>query len=178
MIYFISDTHFWHKGALLWNDGKVRPQFENVYVMNETMISNWNNIISNEDEVYFLGDFAYKCSKLQAETIFHQLNGKKHLIKGNHDYNLAASFINCWESISDIKQIDIIKQNGCKQEIIMCHYPMVSWRHKEQGSWHLHGHMHGSYDASNTFSKRLDVSVESHNYTPWSLDEIINHFNE
>ena len=148
MIYFISDTHFFHKGALLWNNGEVRPMFRDVNIMNDIMFENWNNIVSEGDIVYFLGDFAYKCNKNKAEALFWGLMGNKHLIRGNHDYKIADKFINCWASVSDIKQVDYINQtNGIKTEIICCHYPMVSWRHKEQGAIHLHGHVHGSIQA-------------------------------
>lgn len=178
MEYVISDLHFGHKGSLLWNNGTVRPQFTSVQEMNMYMINQWNSIVTVNDTVYVLGDFAYKCSKSYAESIFWQLNGKKHLIEGNHDYKIASKFINCWESISNIKQIDIINDKGCKQEIIMCHYPMLSWRHKEQGSIHLHGHVHGSMQDLNINTKRYDVSVEVNNYTPILLSDLINTLNE
>lgn len=174
MIYFISDTHFGHAGSLKWNNSKVRPEFSSVEEMNELMIKNWNNIVKENDTVYFLGDFAYKCSKQFIETIFWNLNGEKHLVKGNHDFGLAAKedFLP-WITISDIKQIDFINDKGCKQEIIMCHYPMLSWIHKEQGSWHLHGHVHGSLQEFNKGTKRYDCSVEVNNYTPISLEQLI-----
>jgi calcineurin-like phosphoesterase family protein len=176
MIYFISDCHYNHSGSLKWNNGTERPQFENVHQMNQYMIDKWNSVVTPEDEVYFLGDFAYKCSKTAAESIFWQLNGKKHLIKGNHDFKLATNFTNCWESISNIKQIDFIDDKGNKQEIIMCHYPMLSWRHQSHGSWHLHGHTHGSIQELNKNINRYDCSVEVNNYTPISLDQLKEHF--
>ena len=173
MKYFISDTHFNHKGALSWNGGTVRPMFSNVNEMNDYMISKWNSVVGDNDEVYFLGDFAYKCSINKALSIFYQLNGIKHLIFGNHDNKIAFKF-NCWESVSQIKQIYIIKPNGCKQYIILCHYPMLSWMHSHEGSWHLHGHTHGSIQNLNKGVKRLDVSVEIHDYTPLSKLDVIN----
>lgn len=178
MEYFISDTHFGHKGALLWNNGKVRPQFKDITEMNETIINNWNSVVNPDDTVYFLGDFAYKVSKIYAEQIFWRLNGHIHLIIGNHDYKIASKLENCFESISQIKEITFKNDKGCDQEIIMCHYPMMSWRHKEKGSWHLHGHTHGSINHLNENIKRLDVSVENWDYTPISLEKLIEIFNK
>jgi calcineurin-like phosphoesterase family protein len=172
MEYFISDTHWGHQGALKWDNGSVRPEFQSVHQMNRQMINNWNSVVKEEDTTYFIGDFAYKCSKLFAESIFWQLNGHKHLIKGNHDYKIASTFVNCWESISDIKQVDFIDDKGYVQEIVLCHYPMISWRHKEKGAWHLHGHTHGSMQDKNIGTKRFDCSVEVNNYTPISLDQL------
>lgn len=168
MIYFISDTHFNHQGSLKWNNGTVRPNFSSLEEMNQTMIDNWNSIVSDEDTVYHLGDFAYKCSKQEAEKIWWQLNGHKHLIKGNHDHE----DIELWESISDIKDISFINDKGIKQEIILCHYPIYSWKNMIHGSWHLHGHTHGSMQDNNIGVKRYDVSVEVNNYTPISLEQV------
>jgi calcineurin-like phosphoesterase family protein len=172
MIYFISDTHFNHKGSLLWNNGSVRPQFASVDEMNELMMTNWNNTVKDNDIVYFLGDFAYKCSVRSAEDIFRSLNGAKHLVKGNHDYKIATKFKD-WASVSDIKQIEYVEPTKGKIEIICCHYPMLSWRHKEQGSIHLHGHVHGGIQELNKGTRRMDVSVECIDYKPISIDDVV-----
>ena len=61
------------------------------------------------------------------------------------------------------------------QDIIMCHYPLGSWRKLKQNSWNLHGHCHGNYEIYNPFSKnlpQLDVGVDSHNFYPLSFDEL------
>jgi calcineurin-like phosphoesterase family protein len=174
MIYFISDTHFGHKGSLLWNNGRVRPMFGGVTEMDYIMINNWNKTVkSDKDDVWFLGDFAYKCNKNYAESIFRSLNGTKHLVKGNHDYGIATKFKD-WASISDINQVDYVDTvTGSKIEIILCHYPMISWRHSNHGSIHLHGHTHGSIQDKNLGVKRFDVSVECINYTPISIEDVV-----
>lgn len=170
MIYFISDTHFGHKGSLRWNNGTIRPRFSNIKEADNLMIENWNKIVKPEDIVYFLGDFAYKCSKNYAESIFWQLNGKKHLIIGNHDYKIANTFKNCWESTSDILTININNK-----DIILCHYPIYSWKNMNKGSIHLHGHTHEKN--TNIKGKIFNVSVENIDYTPISLDNILEKLN-
>lgn len=174
MIYFISDTHFGHKGSLNWPNGHAR-NFKDVEEMNQYIIDKWNSIVTDEDEVYFLGDFAYKCNMNKALSIFYQLNGKKHLIRGNHDKKLADKFNNHeWESISDIKRIDYTKDNGCNQMIILCHYPIHSWDGKFRGSIHLHGHTH--LDIPDIEGKIMNVSCEAIDYTPISIVDIIKRF--
>ena len=53
MIYFISDTHFNSHSIL-----KTRKCFKSLDDMHTVLINNWNNNISNDDEVYILGDFS------------------------------------------------------------------------------------------------------------------------
>jgi calcineurin-like phosphoesterase family protein len=173
MVHLGHLTHFNHKGSLLWNNGTVRPQFASVDEMNELMMTNWNNTVKDNDIVYFLGDFAYKCSVRSAEDIFRSLNGTKHLVKGNHDYKIATKFKD-WASISDINQVDYVDTvTDSKTEIILCHYPMISWRHSNHGSIHLHGHVHGGIQELNKGTRRMDVSVECIDYTPISIDEVV-----
>lgn len=165
MIYFISDTHFGHAGSLKWNNGGVRPGFSCVKEVDDLMIKNWNETVCVSDTVYFLGDFAYKCGYQYAQYVFNRLNGDKHLIRGNHDYKIAEKLL--WSSKSDILTLT----HGI--DIVLCHYPMLSWKNKNKGSIHLHGHTHGSINELNAGLRRMDVSVECINYTPISITDII-----
>lgn len=81
MKYFIiSDTHFNHANIIKYCN---RP-FKDVEEMNKTMIKNWNETVSGKDVVLHLGDVALG-NKEEAKKILKQLNGRKILIKGNHD---------------------------------------------------------------------------------------------
>jgi calcineurin-like phosphoesterase family protein len=57
---------------------------KDVEEMNNTMVRNWNNIVSPNDTVYHLGDFAFAARAVEVFTPL--LNGKKILITGNHDF--------------------------------------------------------------------------------------------
>lgn len=76
MIYFISDTHFYHKSIISYCH---RP-FYSIEEMNKKLIENWNNIIEEDDIVYFLGDFSF-ANVEQTKDIYNQLKGIKILIK-------------------------------------------------------------------------------------------------
>ena len=86
MIYYISDIHF--------NDQKIfdkckRP-FNDLMEFKETLIRNWNTKVSEQDEVYVLGDIA-EDNDISSLELFKLLKGKKHLIVGNHDANLLEA---------------------------------------------------------------------------------------
>jgi calcineurin-like phosphoesterase family protein len=51
------------------------------------------------------------------------------------------------------------------------HYPIESWSSQNYGSIHLHGHTHGKLFS--TIKNRYDVGVDSNNYMPISLMQIM-----
>ena len=81
-IFVCSDCHFNHKNILKY-EPEARP-FETVEEMNEKIISNWNSVVSPEDTVYVLGDFAMGLPE-KIPSIVERLNGKIIIIRGNHD---------------------------------------------------------------------------------------------
>ena len=91
-----------------------------------------------------------------------KLNGKKHLILGNHDKS-CKGLENYFESVSQIKTVDFKKHEYDFLDenfiIEMCHYPIFSWNRRQHGSCHVHGHCHGSIDGLNKQSKELRVDV-------------------
>lgn len=86
MIFYISDTHFGHQFVIAY-DG--RP-FADVQEMDRMMIQLWNDRVQKEDHIYIAGDFAYH-NELLEEWYLKRLNGRKHLIIGNHDGKLLKN---------------------------------------------------------------------------------------
>ena len=80
MIYFTSDTHFYHKNIIKYCNRPFKDEID----MNNKLIDNWNSIVTNNDTVYHLGDFALT-SYNNLKDIFNKLNGNIILIRGNHD---------------------------------------------------------------------------------------------
>lgn len=56
MIKYISDLHFNHYAVIGFDN---RP-FTSIAHMNNTMIQSWNAGVGNDDEIYIVGDLAYK----------------------------------------------------------------------------------------------------------------------
>lgn len=171
MIYFISDTHFGHKGSLNWPNGNAR-EFTNAHEMDIYMIQQWNSVVNPEDAVYHLGDFAYKASPRYIGDIFNLLNGKIILIKGNHE-RLTLKANNRYNRFDSVHDVSEIEYNGYR--FVLFHYPIESWNGKNRGSIHLHGHTHSRNPG---ISGRIkNVSVECLDYKPISIDEVIQEIN-
>lgn len=167
MIWFTSDTHFNHKNIIKYSS---RP-FDNIVHMEECITKKWNSLVTPNDTVYHLGDFSFSKDKNYIDKLLNNLNGKKYLIKGNHDrkevYNNSR-----WIEVVDYKEINISLKEKRKQKIVMSHYPFRSWSQMHRGSWMLHGHCHGSL--KDIGGKTMDVGVDVHNYSPISLKYIEN----
>lgn len=166
MIYFISDTHFSHKGSLHWPNGNARP-FQDVVQMNKTIIDNWNSLVRDTDTVYHLGDFAYKTSMSGIKRLFCELRGNIILVKGNHDGRTLK--VNKQQPRFDSVH-DIVELEYNNKLFVLCHYPIESWKNKSHGAIHLHGHCHGG---GTLIKNRLDMSVEAIGYKPISIDDVI-----
>lgn len=173
MIYFTADTHFCHSNII----GLCKRPFTDVAEMNETLITNWNAYITDRDEVYFLGDFAFKGSIDEVNRIIRRLKGKKYLIHGNHDYKYLKDndFVNAFEWNKDYHTF-----NYKDAWFVLFHYPILEWEHYYRKSVHLYGHVHnapvGSYEEAERFAvlgnRAFNVGVDANNYFPISADVI------
>ena len=160
-VWFTSDQHFGHKAIIKLGQ---RP-FKDVKEMDETMVTNWNKVIKSEDTVYVLGDFIHK-SNHSIEYYAKQLNGHKHLIIGNHDHDLAE-----YKKYFETGQ-QIIYLNINEQEIVLFHYPILSWKRKGRGAWHLYGHVHNAIMEPMETQKAYNVGVDVNNFTPISFEQL------
>lgn len=168
-LFFTSDWHIGHKNILTFCE---RP-FKDVEEMQECFIDNYNSVVTNKDEVWFLGDLVLKATNEQIKS-YKLLNGKKHVIWGNHDKKYRRLLEPYFESAQDYKELKYEKTR-----LILMHFPIYSWNGMRRGSIHLHGHSHGTLNDLNremleTGLKRLDVGVDVHNYYPIEFSEVLN----
>ncbi|HHB0524308.1 TPA: metallophosphoesterase family protein [Staphylococcus aureus] len=174
MIYFISDTHFYHKTLAIKN-----RKFDSVEQMNQHIIKNWNETVSDDDDIYILGDLFYRSSIENANSILKLLNGNKYLVVGNHDKHYLSN-----ENFkTDIfKQIsEIIEFKSHNYLWVLCHYPLLEWNQKHyNNSIHLYGHVHDfkpEYYNKILGSNAVNVSCELIKYTPISIEQVLHNLN-
>lgn len=163
-IWVTADTHFNHANVIKYCN---RP-YKDVDEMNQSLIQNWNSLVTPNDEVYHLGDFCFGDPTL----ILPQLNGDIFLVPGNHDTPLIKYLKkNLNTKIKVLDSIYEFRYPLLQLPVVMCHYPLHSWNRKSYGSIHVHGHTHGAL-ASSSVSHRYDVGVDTNSYSPISIDII------
>ena len=140
--------------------------------MNETMIENWNSVVTKSDIVYHLGDVSFEKDLGKRNYLLRQLHGEKHLIWGNHDKNLRTTgWQDHFHSASELRKINVPDGTPRGRSIILCHYAMRVWDQSHYGSWHLFGHSHGKLPDDPTLLS-CDVGVDCWNFTPVSMDQL------
>ena len=155
-LWFTADLHFGHRFmAQLRHWGSIDT-------MDFTLISEWNESVKPNDEVWVLGDFSFR-NQADTKAIFAQLNGHKHLVRGNHDPKWVDRL--GWESIHDFRRV---KHEGVSYYCF--HYPMLTWPNAHHGTIHLHGHSHGNLRAPE--STRMDVGPDATGKTVINVEEI------
>jgi calcineurin-like phosphoesterase family protein len=143
------------------------------------MINRWNSIITSQDHIYHLGDFCFGGTK-QTVSILEKLNGKKFLIKGNHDKAIKKEALNYFEWVKDYYLLTIQDKSvkHKKTQIILFHYPIESWAHQHYGSWHFCGHNHSKEPMPNKKLLRINVGVDAWGFEPISYELIKNYIGE
>lgn len=161
MKYYISDLHLDHQAVLKF-DG--RP-FKTLEEMAEVVRERWTAKVTDEDEVYILGDFIMRDADL-GERFLSSVPGKKFLVRGNHDTVEVDGF----ESVESMMTIE---DEG--RRVFLCHYPVAV----HCDTYHLYGHVHYLFGAFMRHSNLLNLQ-NSYNacctnwdFTPVSLSEIL-----
>lgn len=167
-IFLISDTHFGHGGVckFLCDDGsKMRP-WNDVNVMDEEMVELWNQTVRKNDKVYHLGDVVIPKKSLK---ILGLLNGRKILIRGNHDIYKLKDYSEYFDDIRGSHKLD---------NFILSHIPIHVDSIARWAVGNIHGHLHYrrvmmQKDGATVIDPRyFCVSVEHTEYKPISFETV------
>ena len=160
--WFTGDTHFWHGGII----NSCKRPYDSPAEMTEALIAGWNARVGKRDTVYHLGDFAVRCGRKRAQATLDRLNGRKILIRGNHDESRFCA-LDGWEEVHDL-----LVRPVAGRRLVLCHYALRVWPGQHKGALMLFGHSHGRLAST---SKSCDVGVDAWTYQPVTLDEIEAH---
>ena len=157
--FFIADTHFGDSNIIVYEN---RP-FSNAEEMNNTLIKNWNDTVTENDIVFVVGDFSFY-DKEKTTEICNNLNGEKFLVMGNHDTENEQYYYEC--GFSGISRYPIIYENFW----ILSHEPIYINRTMPYAN--IFGHVHGNPIYTDVSERSFCASAERINYTPIELSEI------
>lgn len=170
--FFTADLHFSHQNVIKYCD---RP-FSGYEEMDKVLIDSWNDVVPKvKSEVYILGDLGFNVKNI-FKKFLPALNGRKHLVLGNHDKG-RNTYLNCMEKygrlLYTVDNYLEIKMESIP--VILFHYPIENWNKKHYDSIMLHGHSHGTLP--NIVRNRIDVGVDSAakmvgSYRPISWDKV------
>ena len=166
--FFTADLHLDHANIIKHCD---RP-FSNKDEMNDTIIKNWNSVVTNNDKVFILGDFVWTENKSRILELIELLNFRTlYLLPGNHDREriLKALPLHTERKVELLPTLYDTKIDDLS--ITLCHYPMISWNKSFHGAWQLFGHVHGREIPINK-KLQLDVGVDTNNFYPYDLETI------
>ena len=170
MIYFTADTHFGSKRTL---ELSKRP-FKNTDEMDKTILDNFNNILTEEDVLYHLGDFGNY-------ELVDKINCPVCLILGNYEekdimqeyddnvYDFSHQLrLEGFESIERTKYISMPNPETLDFILFnLVHEPSKCI--KKDNVFNLYGHIHGRQMVRHY---GLDVGVDCHHFRPVSMDDV------
>jgi calcineurin-like phosphoesterase family protein len=190
--WFWSDMHFGHDAVI---DFCNRP-FTDKEHMKEELIARHNKVVKPNDLVIYGGDIFFHHTKNQMREVLSRLNGRKILVRGNHDFKpremMNVGFDLCVESM------EMIIAN---EKVLISHFPyrmnerLYKWlkikkffykilklrtvhlekyhdkRPVDRGQFLLHGHTHDTYKVK---GRMIHIGVDAWNYTPVNIQEISN----
>lgn len=188
--FFCSDHHFSHKNILTFknHEGLLIRDFRDIDHMHEAMIDFHNEVVSPSDRVYFLGDVSMNRKGIE---FVKKMNGKKVLIKGNHDIFDLSDYTEVFE---DVRSYKVYPQQG----LVCSHIPLHAAQFEKGSRWvgNIHGHLHANlvrlpsirntegqnyeiytHHTNPVDTRYLNVSVEQINYTPIDFEEVLEYFN-
>ncbi len=162
--WFISDTHFGHEKTctqFLNSDGSFLRPFSCAEEMDEQMVQRWNERVKPGDKVYVLGDVVI--AKKHLQTV-QRLNGKKRLIRGNHDIFDTKDYVAVgFKEIYGARHMDIGEYT-----MMLTHIPIHS-ECVSRFKFNIHGHLHANVLHDQRY---INVCVEKIGYAPIHFDEL------
>lgn len=158
-----ADHHFGHRNILTFarEDGTLirGSVFKTIEEHDETIISNHNEIVDKSDRVYLLGDV---CINRRNLSILSRLNGRKVLVKGNHDIFQLKDYLPYFDDI----RAYVVQNDGSgikDHKVVLSHIPIHPESVGRCGT-NIHGHLHENKVKND--DRYVCVSLEHTDYKP------------
>ena len=151
--------------------------FDSIEEHDKTIIKNWNELVSWDDEVWLLGDCMLNDNEGGIRKL-NQLAGKIYIIAGNHDTtNRIQMYANIRPTILTMGLAYILKYQG--YSFYLSHYPTLTAngdmdKPLQRQVINLAGHRHCKNKYCDMDKGLIyHVELDAHNNKPVLLDDII-----
>lgn len=177
MIKLVSDLHLCHDRDFCY----ASRGFTSIEEMNESIVDNWNSVVTDEDDVYVLGDVMLNDND-KGMYYLRKLKGKIHIIIGNHDTDTRLKLYESLPNVEVVGYATIIKYK--KYRFYLSHYPTLTSNYTDGEG--LHGKIINLCGHTHTTDRFLDmdkgmiyhVELDAHNNTPVDIEDIIRDLRE
>ena len=172
--FFTADWHLWHKNVIALSGRR----FNNIEDHNHVIQVNINALLTPSDHLVVLGDVAFGPVARLSKWLDGLVTKNLHLVWGNHDgtaEKLVKQEPRRFQRVGDVLQFKVIPFVSPKKEpvhVFCSHYAHRVWNKSHYGSYHVYGHSHGTLP-DDPKARSMDVGVDTNNYCPWSLEDII-----
>ena len=163
-VFVTSNQQFGRKGAI---KAYKRP-FDDVNEMNLHLVESWNSVVSAEDIVYVLGNFAWDPETL--EMIAKNLNGDIIVISG--EYDRAARDVAEIKGIVDIEYLYNAIEEHPEVNSVLSYWPMSEWPGKNKGSYSIIGYP-GKDHKTNHKLRVINCACDAWEFKPIEISKLI-----
>jgi len=171
--FLISDLHLGHNGVYKFTHGntktRIREWASNADEGDKILMDRWNSVVGKYDRVYVLGDVVIPRKALDQLENF---NGKKILIRGNHDIFKLKDYEKYFEDVRGSHKLG---------DFLLTHIPIHPESIARWTKGNIHGHLHSNlvmkrnwWGKESIDRRYINVSVEHLNGVPINFDFILN----
>jgi calcineurin-like phosphoesterase family protein len=168
--YLIGNCQFGRATIIKQNK---RP-FDNVQEMNEEMIQRWNSVVTDEDDVIHLGNFAWDPST--TEEVLMQLNGRRILMVPA-EFDSAILDMQGKQALPTNAQIINRIFEQPQLNATFAYWPLMEWPQKSKGHFLYYGFYSPKYKPDHK-KKMINMACEFWNYTPQNIHSLIRLFED
>ena len=168
-VFVTSNQQFGRPSAI---KAYKRP-FDSVGEMNDSLIYEWNSVVSPEDIVYVLGNFAWDPET--SEMIIRNLNGDIVIISG--EYDKATAEIAATLGLDAIDFLYNAIEEHPEANVVMSYWPLLEWPNKSKGSYSIIGHPSSKYK-TNHKTRIINCSCDNWEYKPVEVTKLIELFED
>jgi len=168
-VFVTSNQQFGRPGAI---KAYKRP-FTSLDNMNKSLVTAWNSVVSPEDTVYVLGNFAWDPEI--AEIAIKNLNGDIVVISG--EFDKATNELDELDSVVNVDFLYNAIEEHEESNIVMSYWPLMDWPGKSNGAYSVVGHPNKKFK-TNHKTRLINCCCDFWEYKPIEATRLIELFED